>query len=103
MKKILALVALTTLLASCATQTFSVNPNVKREVPSGNPHFSKWSTFFVNGIGQNDFQNASQLCKDSGGVAFVETKQTFGQVMVALVTWGIYTPRTMNIYCNSKD
>ncbi len=102
MKKLLAsfLIALT--ISSCATQTFSVNPNSKREVPNGEPHFSKWSNFFINGIGQNDFRNPNEMCKESDGVAFVETKQSFGQVLVAIVTWGIYTPRTMNIYCNKQ-
>jgi hypothetical protein len=89
-------------LASCATQTFNVNPNIKREVPSGNPHFSKWSHFFVNGIGQTNFRNAAAMCKDNDGIGFVETKQSFGQVIVAIITYGIYTPRTMNIYCNKE-
>lgn len=90
------------LLASCATQTFLVNPNVKREVPSSNPHFSEWNHFFLQGIGQSAFKNANNACKDNGGLAFVEAKQSTGQVFVAFFTLGIYTPRTMNIYCNSK-
>ncbi len=91
-----------TLVASCATQTMSIDSSVKREVPSENPHFSKWSHFFVGGIGQSDFKNAAQMCKENGGVAFVEVKQSFGQVLVNLVTYGIYAPRTMNIYCNKE-
>ncbi len=90
------------LVASCATQTFSVNPSVKREVPAGNPHFSKWSHFFVGGIGQSDFRNSSEMCKDNGGVSFVETRQGAGQVIVTILTYGIYSPRTMNIYCNKE-
>jgi len=102
MKKILLLLAVTLLASSCATQTFSVNPNVKREVPSGNPHFSKWSHFFLEGVGQSDFQNATQLCKDSEGVSFVEARQSFGQVLLTAITLHIYSPRTMNIYCNKQ-
>lgn len=90
------------LATSCATQRFGVNSSIKREQPSGNPHFSKWSNFFVNGIGQEDFRNASEMCKDNGAIAFVETKQSFGQILVSMATFGIYTPRTMNIYC-TKD
>ena len=89
------------MLGSCATQTFSVNPKVKREVPSGNPHFSKWSHFFIQGVGQSSFQNASKLCQYNGGVLFVESKQTVGQVALSAITLGIYTPRTMNIYCKN--
>lgn len=100
MKKLSSIVLLI-LLASCATQTFSVNTNNKREVPANNPHFSKTSDFFIDGIGQTDFNNAAAECKNNGGVSFVQTTQTFGQVAIRLVTLGIYTPRTMNIYCNN--
>ncbi len=101
MKK-LSTIALLLALASCATQTFLVNPDVKREVPNSNPHFSQWSNFFVGGIGQSDFKNASTMCKDNDGVAFVEAEQSLGQVVVAVATFGIYTPRTVNIYCNKE-
>ena len=77
-----------------------MSPKVKREVPAGNPHFSKTSHFFIGGIGQSMVLNASELCKESDGVAFVESKQSFVQVFLILITYGIYAPRTMNIYCN---
>lgn len=89
-------------LSSCASQTFLVNPAIKREVPVGSPHFSKWSHFFVGGIGQTDFRNAADLCKENGGVGFVEAKQSFAQGFVTVVTYGIYSPRTVNIYCNKQ-
>jgi len=99
MKKLFVLLSALMMISSCATQTFVVDPSVKREVPSGNPHFSKGSHFFISGIGQSDFRNAGDLCKESGGPAFVEVKQSFGQVLLAVVTYGIYTPRTMSVYC----
>ncbi len=102
MKKIIVAVVALVMVSSCATQTFLVDKNIKREVPSSNPHFSKWSHFFLSGIGQDDVQNAAQLCQESGGVSFVEAKQTVGQVLVNIATLGIYTPRTMNIYCKKQ-
>lgn len=103
MTKLIFSIFLLVLASSCATQTMTVDPSIKRDIPAAaNPHFSSWSHFFVGGIGQSDFKNAGQMCKDSGGVAFVETRQSFGQVLVNMVTYGIYAPRTMNIYCN-KD
>ena len=98
-KNFLAISSLLILITGCATQTFSVNPSVKREVPAGNPHFSRWSHFFFLGVGQSDFKNATDLCKDNGGVSFVETKQLFVQGLIAAVSYGIYAPRLMNIYC----
>jgi hypothetical protein len=100
MKKLFLILLSVSLLASCATQRFNVNPSVTREVPPSEPHFSQWSHFFVGGIGQEDFKNAAQMCASNGGVSFVETKWSFGQILVSAVTWGIYSPRTMNIYCN---
>lgn len=102
MKIILKLTTIISLIviSSCATQTFVVNPKVKREVPAGNPHFSKSSHFFISGIGQSMVLNASEFCKESDGVAFVESKQSFAQVFLTGITYGIYTPRTMNVYCN---
>ena len=102
MKIILKLTTIISLLtiSSCATQTFVVDPKLKREVSSGNPHFSKTSHFFISGVGQSMVLNASELCKESDGVAFVESKQSFFDGVLATVTLGIYTPRTMNIYCN---
>lgn len=102
MKKLISCLLFIALASSCATQTFSVNPKVKREVPSSTPHFSKWSNFFISGVGQNDFKSANNLCKESGGVAFVESTVSTGQVIVSVATLGIYTPRTMNIYCNEE-
>ena len=102
MKIILKLTTIISLvvISSCATQTFVINSKVKREVPAGNPHFSKSSHFFISGVGQSMVLNASEFCKESDGVAFVESKQSFVQGLLGGITYGIYTPRTMNIYCN---
>ena len=100
MKKYLLLIITLFLITSCQTQRFSVNPMIRREVPKSNPHYSKWSHFFFAGIGQESNLNASEMCREDGGVAFVESKLTFGQGLVTLLSYGIYSPRTNNIYCN---
>ena len=101
MKKIVAVVTLILLSCSCATQTISVDSNNRREVPASNkPHSSQWNHFFFDGIGQSNSQNAYKICRRNRGVAFVEVRQSFGQVLLSAVTLGIYTPRTMNVYCN---
>ncbi len=100
--RIIATIVSFLFITSCSTQTFKVSPNIKREIPSGNPHFSKWSNFFLSGLGQSDFKDADAMCKESDGIAFLETRQSFVQGLVGVVTYGIYTPRTMNIYCNKN-
>lgn len=77
--------------SSCATQRFSLNYNLKDETSTRNPNFSKWSHFFFEGIGQSDFGNPAEICKDKSGVSFVETKEQFVQVLINLFTWGIYS------------
>jgi hypothetical protein len=100
MKKYLILLTALLLITSCSTQRFSINNISKREVPKTNPHFSKWSHFFFWGIGQETFLNSAEMCKDEGGIAFVETKLTFAQGFIGTISYGIYSPRTNNIYCN---
>ncbi len=102
MKKILLLLSVLFLFSSCATQRFNVDNNNPRQYPKSNPHYSEKSHFFVNGVGQTSYSNASELCKRSGGVNFVEVKQSFTDVLLAIITSGIYTPRTENVYCK-KD
>lgn len=102
MKKIIVIALTGLFLSSCATQRFTVDGSVRREVPKSNPHYSKWSHFFVYGIGQTDFNNAAKMCAKDGGVDYVETKLTFAQGVVRLFTFGIYTPRTVNVYCKSN-
>jgi hypothetical protein len=100
MKKYLTLFLALSLLASCSTQRFSLNPNSKREIPKSAPHFTKTSHFFFGGIGQDTFLNAFELCKDEGGLAYVETRLSFAQGLMTLLSYNIYAPRTNNIYCN---
>lgn len=101
MKKLFLILALLS-LAACSTQRFSVSSTTKRQTPSSVPHFTTTSHFFFWGIDQTDFRNAIDMCKDNGGPAFVEVKQSFAQGFFTAITYGIYSPRTMSLYCN-KD
>lgn len=100
MKKYLILLTTLFLITSCSTQRFSFNTNSKREVPKTNPHFSKSSDFLFWGIGQETILNPVEMCKDEGGIAFIETKLTLAQGLITAVSYGIFSPRTNNIYCN---
>ena len=102
MKKYLILFTALFLITSCSTQRFSFNPNSKREVPTSNPHFTKSSHFFFWGIGQDTILKPNEMCKEEGGVSFVESTLTFPQGLITGITYGIYSPRTNNIYCNKQ-
>jgi hypothetical protein len=102
MKKIFISFSILFLLSSCATQRFNVDNDNIRQNPKSNPHYQESSHFFIGGIGQTDYIDAAMLCKRYGGVNFVEVKHSFVDGLLAVVTYGIYTPRTKNIYCK-KD
>jgi len=103
MKKLFILVALASviLLSSCSTQRIAIG-STSREVPKTNPHYSYWDHFFLGGIGQTKFRNAVELCKNNNGVEFIETRLSFAQGLVTGLTYSIYSPRTVNVYCKDN-
>ena len=103
MKKIFTLIAIISslFLCSCSTQRIAVGSK-SREVPKTNPHYSYWDNFLFWGVGQTKFNNAQELCKNNNGVDFVETRLSFAQGLLTGLTYGIYSPRTINIYCKDN-
>ncbi len=102
MKKYLILLTTLFLITSCSTQRFSVNPKMPIQHAKYRPHFTKSSNFFFWGIGQETIMNPYELCKQQDGVSFVESKLTFVQGLITGITYGIFSPRTNNIYCNKN-
>ncbi|KJZ14187.1 lipoprotein bor [Marinomonas sp. S3726] len=97
MKKTLAVAALTTLLlAGCSTQKFNLNPGADL---TSDASLTTSQTFFVSGIGQETEVNAAEVCGSADKVAQVLTKQTFINGLLGAVTFGIYTPRTVEVRC----
>ena len=85
-------------VVSCSTQRFEYVPIPNSKEPS----FSKWNHFFVDGIGQTEVMSVSDAekqCQALGGLAAVEVKQTFINILAGALTWGIYSPRSMHVYC----
>ena len=103
MKKIFTLITIifSLFLYSCSTQRIAIG-NKSREVPKSNPHYSYWDNFFFWGVGQTKFNNAQESCKNNNGIDFVETRLSFTQGLVTILTYGVYSPRTVNIYCKDN-
>ncbi|WP_294770827.1 Bor family protein [uncultured Rhodoferax sp.] len=90
-----ALVA-TAMLVGCANQRF----NVAGELSANpTPRSEDSQTFFVSGIGQQSSVNASKVCGDASKVEGVAVEQSGMDVLLGMVTLGIYTPRTARVYC----
>lgn len=60
----------------------------------------KSQAFFVSGIGQKQTVNAARICGGLDKVIKVEVEQTFLDILLGQVTFGIYTPRSARVYCS---
>lgn len=94
-KPVAAILAASLVLAGCANQRF----NVAGDMTGASPKSEESQTFFVDGIGQMKTVDAAQVCGGAGKVAGVAVEQTGIEVLLAVVTLGIYTPRTARVYC----
>jgi hypothetical protein len=93
MKK-LAIAAIVLSLTGCAIQRFDV-----RSETQNMPTHDDVQTFWVGGIGQSEEIDAGKVCGGAAKVARVETQVTAGNVGLAIVTLGIYSPRQIRVYC----
>jgi Bor protein len=93
MKK-LAVLAMAAALAGCATQRFDVNS--ADDMP---PSYDHAQLFFVGGVGQDREVDAGRVCGGGRNVQRVETQLTAANVGMAVLTFGIYTPRQIRVYC----
>ena len=78
----------------------------QRILSSGNfgknePNYEHSQDFWIYGIGQTQDLNAVEICKGKGGVEKTETIQTFVNGLLGFITFGIYYPRTVRVYCRS--
>ena len=64
---------------------------------AGEPNVTPWAHAFIYGLVPPAATATAQKCP--GGVAKVETKQSFLNGLVAGITWGIYTPMTVSFTC----
>jgi len=93
-KKLIFVLTLLT-LNGCATQSFLVNN--ERGVDSFSEE--RRQNFFVSGLGQKKEIDATEICGDSDKILKVESRLTFLDAFLGVLTHGIYTPRTANVYC----
>ncbi len=81
-------------LVGCANQRFNVAGDL-----STAPKSEESQTFFVSGIGQQKTVDAAKVCGGAAKVDGVAVEQAPLDVLLGVVTFGIYTPRTARVYC----
>lgn len=98
MKKVVTVALLAVLTSGCATQNYLV---ASQDVPNATTtaDADKMQTFFVSGLGQEQEIDATEVCEGKENVASIQTKSSFVNVVLGLVSYGIYTPRQIRVYC----
>lgn len=92
MKKLI--LAAVFMLSACSVVSFDLSDSK----PSVIPHASGRNDFFLGGIGQEQILPTTEICRK--GVSTVKVKYTFMDGVLSVITAGIYTPNTYEIYCN---
>lgn len=85
------ILSISTLLTSCYSYTTVVGNGAK-----GTEKVSKWNPYFVEGLIQGKQVNPKELAGNSTDYT-VNTKLSFGNMLVGAVTLGIYTPTTVTV------
>ena len=81
-------------LGSCSTQTFiGDSKTVGRKALERSDHFFFW------GIGQEKMHHIEQVCGSRENLAKIKVKYSFLNGILTGLTYGLYSPRTTEIYC----
>ena len=92
--KITALTLVASLtLSACAKQTFTFAEN------AGQLQRESRTNFFISGLGQDDLIEAADICDGAENITKVESEDDPLDVILNLLTSGIYSPRAYRVYC----
>lgn len=97
MKKLIVatLIGSTLLASGCATQTGLIAKRNVQTIPTS----SKSQPFYFWGIGQEKTTDAVAVCGSADKVGKVQTVWEPMDIILGTITFGIYVPRTANVYC----
>lgn len=82
------------LLSGCYHATIQTRPG---QPPAGPPTHTIWANSWIAGLIPPPDVNGAQLC--NGPPAQVETQHTVLNSLVAILTFSIYTPITIQVTC----
>jgi len=92
-----AAVVIAVLVSSgCATVTITSN---SAEKLSTAPTYEQRKPFFMYGLIRNHSIDVKAICGERL-VVQMQTQDTFVDRLLALVTFGVYTPRTARVWCS---
>lgn len=97
-KSLVSTLLISVALVGCANQRFNVAGDV---TDTSVAKTEDSQTFFISGIGQNKSVDAAKACGGAAKVGGVAVEQAPMDVLLGMVTFGIYTPRTARVYCKA--
>ncbi len=92
-KTLIVLLSAGIILGACSKQTFRISSQI------GSTGEETSSHFFVGGIAQSDEINAASICGGGTKVASVETSLSPINIMLRIVTMGLYVPQKYKVSC----
>ena len=88
------------LLSGCAAQTVLIRPAASvPALPERQRVSADSQTFWLGGLGQHQMLDAVRLCGGADHVMGVRTRQTPLEGSLSVLTLGIYSPRTAEVFC----
>ena len=90
------------LIAGCATTVFSNKGAMSAEQAAAQAPTKKGKNhFWVSGLGQTRHIPAIKICGSEDKIARVDTRLSFVDWLLGAVTFGIYTPSTYRVFCQT--
>ncbi len=96
MKKYLFLIALPLLLTGCYHAQVTTGLQASDQV-----YQEAWATSFIGGLVPPSIVNAEQHC--TNGVARVETRLSFLNMIATIITFNLYSPMEITVTCASAS
>ena len=98
MKKVLCPLVCSLLLSGCLASRFPISQNTV----SVEPTYSDTKVFLLWGlVPQPKYTDPVQVCGGVDNVSMVETKTSFWDGLISLLTFGLFVPQTANVYCTT--
>jgi|TARA_B100001094_G_C17846169_1_gene630367 hypothetical protein len=97
MKKTFGLIVLVSLISSCATQTNLLNDSYGATLKESGTH-----GFWIAGIAQTETVNLDTACGEGYVGSKTETVFSAKNILITIVTLGIYTQRDYKVYCTKE-
>jgi len=94
-KKIIGALVLASLLSGCATVT--IHPKKTQKLAS-TPSFEESKDFFFWGLSGEHRLNVAEVCGNKP-VNQMQSQATFNDVVLTIVTLGIYAPHSVKVWC----